>query len=181
MVLSREPADTLLRRWGLATRLSRRHARRQGPLCLRRRNLRWRRASTEGRRRLSHVLRRSLIVRHESFQAGRPHGAPEGIVTAFKACRAFNGRLANADNKITHRALRLRRRPRARDRPSGRRFSDRPRRDARLNGVSGDAFANRPRSWARNGSPTGAFPGDALRARFPHSTERPYVRRLAAV
>ena len=74
---------------------------------------------------------------------------PEGIVTAFKACRAFNGRLANADNKITHRALRLRRRPRARDRPSGRRFSDRPRRDARLNGVSGDAFANRPRSSAR--------------------------------
>jgi hypothetical protein len=88
----------LLRRWGLATRLSRRHARRQDPLCLRRRNLRWRHASTEGRRRLSHVLRRSLIVRHESFQAGRPHGAPEGIVTAFKPCRAFNGRLANADS-----------------------------------------------------------------------------------
>jgi hypothetical protein len=98
MVRSREPADALLRRWGLATRLSRRHARRQDPLCLRRRNLRWRHASTEGRRRLSHVLRRSLIVRHESFQAGRPHGAPEGIVTAFKPCRAFNGRLANADS-----------------------------------------------------------------------------------
>ena len=40
MVRSREPADALLRRWGLATRLSRRHARRQDPLCLRRRNLR---------------------------------------------------------------------------------------------------------------------------------------------
>jgi len=48
MVRSREPADTLLRRWGLATRLPRRHAPRQYPLCLRRRNLRWRRASTEG-------------------------------------------------------------------------------------------------------------------------------------
>ena len=54
-------------------------------------NLRWRHASTEGRkRRLSHVLRRGLIVRHGSpFQAGRPHGAPKGIVTAFKPCRGF--------------------------------------------------------------------------------------------
>jgi len=68
MVRSREPADTLLRQWGLATRLPRRHARRQDPICLRRRNLRWRRASTEGRRRLSHVLRRSLIVRNVVLQ-----------------------------------------------------------------------------------------------------------------
>ena len=68
MVRSREPADTLLRRWGLATRLPRRHARRQDPLCLRRRNLHWRRASTEGRRRLSHVLRRSLIARYVVLQ-----------------------------------------------------------------------------------------------------------------
>ena len=68
VVRSWEPADTLLRRWGLATRLPRRHAPRQDPLCLRRRNLRWRRASTEGRRRLSHVLRRSLIVRYVVLQ-----------------------------------------------------------------------------------------------------------------
>ena len=68
MVRSREPADTLLRRWGVATRLPRRHAPRRDPLCLRRRNLRWRRASTEGRRRLSHVLRRSVIVRHVVLQ-----------------------------------------------------------------------------------------------------------------
>ena len=46
-------------------------------------------------------------MRHESFQAGRPHGAPEGIVTAFKACRAFNGRLANADNKISYSGYRF--------------------------------------------------------------------------
>jgi hypothetical protein len=39
-------------------------------------------------------------VRHEVFQAGRPHGL-EGIVMAFKPCRAFNGRLANADYKIS--------------------------------------------------------------------------------
>jgi transposase-like protein len=40
-------------------------------------------------------------------KAGRPHGAPAGIVTAFKACRAFNGRLANADNKITYSGYRF--------------------------------------------------------------------------
>ena len=68
VVRSWEPADTLLRRWGLATRLPRRHAPRQDPLCLRRRNLSWRRASTEERRRLSHVLRRSLIVRYVVLQ-----------------------------------------------------------------------------------------------------------------
>src|SRR5271165_2457462 len=52
-----------------------------------------------------------------------------------------------------HRGPRLRRRQLARGRPFGRRFSDRPRRDAKSYEASGDAFVGPLRSSVRNGSP----------------------------
>ena len=64
-----------------------RDARRQDPICLRRRNLRWRRASTEGQRRLSHVLRRSLIVRNVVLQR---IGLPLAARASFKAQYRLN-------------------------------------------------------------------------------------------
>src|ERR1700722_18297473 len=53
-----------------------------------------------------------------------------------------------------HRGPRLRRRRPAKGRPCGRRFSDRPRPDAKSHAASGDASANLQRSSVRNDSPS---------------------------
>ena len=67
-------------------------------------------------------------------------------ISAQHACFASVGR--------GHRGPRLWRRLRARDRPSGHRFSDRPRPDARPNVASAAACANWPRSSVQNDLPT---------------------------